>query len=84
MPEEEPGYWLAMQTTGLGEDVSRSLQGLSIMAGSTGDHARQLMQIGSPATAIGSQSFGPERYQVRPHALQYQDGRLYEWMQLGF
>ena len=80
MPEEEPAFWLAMQTTGLREDVSRSLQSLSIMAGNTGDHARQLMQIGSPAMATGSQSFGPERYQVRPRAPQYQDGLLYGWM----
>ena len=80
VPEEATGYWLAMQTTGLGEDVSRSLQSLSIITGNTEDHARQLMQIGNPAMATGSQSFGPEHYQVRPRALQCQDGPLYDWM----
>ena len=71
VPEEDPGFWLAMQTTGLGDYASRSLQSLGIMAGSTGVPARQLMQIGSPTVATGSQSYGPEHYQVRPRALQY-------------
>ena len=80
VPDEEPGFWLAMQTTGLGEDASRSLQSLSIMTGSTGGPARQLMQIGSPTVATGSQGFGPEHYQVRPCALHYKDGLLCRWM----
>ena len=73
VPEEEPGYWLAMQTTGLGEDVSRSLQSLGILAGSRGGPVRQLMQVGSPTVATGSQSFGPQHYQVRPRAQQWHD-----------
>ena len=71
-PEEASGYWLAMQTTGLGEDGSRSLQSLGVMAGSTGGSARQLTQVGSPAMATGSQSFSPEHYQVWPCASQCQ------------
>ena len=69
-PEEASGYWLAMQTTGLGEDVSGPLHNLSIMGRSTDGPARQLMQLGSPAVASTSETLSPEHYQASPRAFQ--------------
>ena len=77
-PEEASGYWLAMQTTGLGEDVSGPLHSISIMGGSTEGPGRQLMQLSSPAMAAVSDSFSPQHYQVRPCAVSGIEGLCVE------